>query len=116
MLPILHLNGYKISGATVLGRTEDADVCALLASQGWDPVGSVNPSQAPRPSGPSMTTVTGLKRLQRRRVDGWTGRHRASSRRRRPAMTDWTWNLGTRLSVSTMHTADYRGSGRMEHD
>ncbi|MCW2523027.1 MAG: putative phosphoketolase [Frankiales bacterium] len=38
VLPILHLNGYKISGATVLGRAEDADVRSLLSSQGWDPV------------------------------------------------------------------------------
>jgi xylulose-5-phosphate/fructose-6-phosphate phosphoketolase len=38
VLPILHLNGYKISGPTVLGRAPDADVVGLLASQGWDPV------------------------------------------------------------------------------
>ncbi|HTZ43454.1 MAG TPA: phosphoketolase family protein [Jatrophihabitans sp.] len=38
VLPILHLNGYKISGPTVLGRASDADVCALLAAQGWAPV------------------------------------------------------------------------------
>src|SRR6266702_4726483 len=30
VLPILHLNGYKISGPTVLGRSDDADVRALL--------------------------------------------------------------------------------------
>src|SRR6476661_1443260 len=38
VLPILHLNGYKIAGPTVLGRTSDADVEAYLRSQGWDPV------------------------------------------------------------------------------
>jgi len=38
VLPILHLNGYKISGPTVLGRSSDADVCMFLASQGWDPI------------------------------------------------------------------------------
>ena len=38
VLPIVHLNGYKIAGPTVLGRTEDADVEAYLHSQGWDPV------------------------------------------------------------------------------
>ncbi|NYJ08767.1 phosphoketolase family protein [Petropleomorpha daqingensis] len=38
VLPILHLNGYKISGPTILGRTSDEDVCAYLRSQGWDPV------------------------------------------------------------------------------
>jgi xylulose-5-phosphate/fructose-6-phosphate phosphoketolase len=35
VLPILHLNGYKIAGPTVFGRTSDADVEAFLASQGW---------------------------------------------------------------------------------
>jgi xylulose-5-phosphate/fructose-6-phosphate phosphoketolase len=38
VLPILHLNGYKIAGPTVLGRAADADVAGLLAAQGWDPV------------------------------------------------------------------------------
>jgi xylulose-5-phosphate/fructose-6-phosphate phosphoketolase len=38
VLPILHVNGYKISGPTVLGRSNDADVCAYLHGQGWDPV------------------------------------------------------------------------------
>ena len=38
VLPILHVNGYKIAGPTVLGRTSDEDVEAYLRSQGWDPV------------------------------------------------------------------------------
>ncbi|MCU1574667.1 MAG: phosphoketolase [Micrococcaceae bacterium] len=38
VLPILHLNGHKISGPTVLGRQSDAQVSALLTAQGWDPV------------------------------------------------------------------------------
>ncbi|MGL5852347.1 MAG: phosphoketolase, partial [Phycicoccus sp.] len=38
VLPILHLNGYKIAGPTVLGRTSDEDVSAYLHSQGWEPV------------------------------------------------------------------------------
>ena len=38
VLPVLHLNGYKIAGPTVLGRTSDEDVEAYLRSQGWDPV------------------------------------------------------------------------------
>ena len=33
VLPILHLNGYKIAGPTVLGRDSDEDVRALLAGQ-----------------------------------------------------------------------------------
>lgn len=38
VLPILHLNGYKIAGPTVLGRASDADVENYVRSQGWDPV------------------------------------------------------------------------------
>jgi len=37
VLPILHLNGYKISGPTVLGRTGDGDVVGLLRGRGWEP-------------------------------------------------------------------------------
>src|SRR5713226_3674127 len=36
VLPILHLNGYKISGPTVLGRENDADVRKLISSYGYD--------------------------------------------------------------------------------
>nr|WP_218063569.1 phosphoketolase family protein [Arthrobacter wenxiniae] len=38
VLPILHLNGWKISGPTVLGRQADEQVLALLRAHGWDPV------------------------------------------------------------------------------
>jgi xylulose-5-phosphate/fructose-6-phosphate phosphoketolase len=36
VLPILHLNGYKISGPTVLGRASDDDVAALLRGNGYE--------------------------------------------------------------------------------
>jgi xylulose-5-phosphate/fructose-6-phosphate phosphoketolase len=36
VLPILHLNGYKISGPTVLAREPDADVRRLLESHGYE--------------------------------------------------------------------------------
>ena len=38
VLPILQLNGYKIAGPTVLGRTTDDDVTAYLSGHGWDAV------------------------------------------------------------------------------
>ena len=37
VLPVLHLNGYKIANPTMLGRSSDADVGGYLSSQGWDP-------------------------------------------------------------------------------
>lgn len=36
VLPILHLNGYKIANPTVLGRTSDADVRAMLTGHGYE--------------------------------------------------------------------------------
>ena len=36
VLPVLHLNGYKISGPTVLGRASDEDIRSLLAGHGYD--------------------------------------------------------------------------------
>jgi xylulose-5-phosphate/fructose-6-phosphate phosphoketolase len=36
VLPILQLNGYKISGPTVLGRADDEDVLGLLHAHGYE--------------------------------------------------------------------------------
>jgi xylulose-5-phosphate/fructose-6-phosphate phosphoketolase len=36
VLPILHLNGYKISGPTTLGRDSDDDVASLLQGNGYE--------------------------------------------------------------------------------
>jgi xylulose-5-phosphate/fructose-6-phosphate phosphoketolase len=36
VLPVLHLNGYKISGPTVLGRDRDEDLQKLLEAHGYD--------------------------------------------------------------------------------
>lgn len=38
VLPILNLNGAKIAGPTVFGRSRDEDIVDFLHSQGWDPV------------------------------------------------------------------------------
>jgi xylulose-5-phosphate/fructose-6-phosphate phosphoketolase len=36
VLPILHLNGYKISGPTTLGRDSDDDIAGLLRGNGYE--------------------------------------------------------------------------------
>ncbi|MGH7788506.1 MAG: phosphoketolase family protein [Candidatus Binatia bacterium] len=36
VLPILHLNGYKISGPTVLGRESDENIAAFLKGNGYE--------------------------------------------------------------------------------
>ena len=38
VLPILHLNGYKIAGPTVLARIPEAELRALLEGCGWRPL------------------------------------------------------------------------------
>src|SRR5262249_54834606 len=38
VLPILHLNGYKIAGPTALGRSSDAVVRQLLEADGYEPL------------------------------------------------------------------------------
>ena len=38
VLPILHLNGYKISGPTVEARTDDADLVELYRGRGYEPI------------------------------------------------------------------------------
>jgi len=37
VLPVLHLNGYKIANPTVLARIPEAELDALLRGYGWDP-------------------------------------------------------------------------------
>lgn len=38
VLPILHLNGYKISGPTIFGRMSDKELLSLFYGYGYDPV------------------------------------------------------------------------------
>jgi len=38
VLPILHVNGAKIAGPTVYGRSSDEDIQAYLGGQGWAPI------------------------------------------------------------------------------
>ncbi|QNG18256.1 phosphoketolase family protein [Rhodococcus triatomae] len=38
VVPILHLNGAKIAGPTVYGRSRDTDIEAFLTGQGWAPI------------------------------------------------------------------------------
>lgn len=38
VLPILHLNGYKIANPTVLSRIPSGDLLALMNGYGWEPI------------------------------------------------------------------------------
>src|SRR5438477_937615 len=37
VLPILHLNGYKIANPTIMGRMNDEEITQLLSGYGWKP-------------------------------------------------------------------------------
>jgi xylulose-5-phosphate/fructose-6-phosphate phosphoketolase len=56
VLPILHLNGYKISGPTVLGRSEDREIRALLEASGYE-VAFVEGDDPPRMHQAFATTL-----------------------------------------------------------
>jgi xylulose-5-phosphate/fructose-6-phosphate phosphoketolase len=38
VLPVLHLNGYKIANPTVLARISEPELCSLLEGYGWRPL------------------------------------------------------------------------------
>jgi xylulose-5-phosphate/fructose-6-phosphate phosphoketolase len=38
VLPVLHLNGYKIAGPTVLARIPEQELLALMTGYGWRPI------------------------------------------------------------------------------
>ncbi len=38
VLPILHLNGYKIANPTLLGRSSDEDLLQLFSGYGYEPL------------------------------------------------------------------------------
>ena len=38
VLPVLHLNGYKISGPTIFGRMTDHDIQKYFEALGWEPL------------------------------------------------------------------------------
>jgi xylulose-5-phosphate/fructose-6-phosphate phosphoketolase len=80
VLPILHLNGYKISGPTVLGRATDAAIRALLDGHGYD-VQFVEGSEPDEVHAALAAALDGcfdrIDDIQTSaRRDGWSGRPR----------------------------------------
>jgi xylulose-5-phosphate/fructose-6-phosphate phosphoketolase len=89
VLPILHLNGYKISGPTVFGRTRDEDLARFFEGQGYAPafVEGEEPMQVHRALADTLErSVARIREIQRtapreprwpmivlRTPKGWTG-------------------------------------------
>jgi xylulose-5-phosphate/fructose-6-phosphate phosphoketolase len=80
VLPILHLNGYKIANPTVLARIPDGELRALLEGYGYEPhlVAVDEPMAAHQLMARVMDEVVeAIQRIQRAaREDGATGRPR----------------------------------------
>ncbi len=78
VLPILHLNGYKIAGPTVLGRLPQDELASLLVGYGYAPhfVEGEDPAAMHRLMAAALDTVTaGIKTIQREaRTHGVTRR------------------------------------------
>src|SRR5690606_11330756 len=78
VLPILHLNGYKIANPTVLARIGDDELSALLTGYGYRPylVEGTEPSQVHQRLAATLDEVIDeIDRIQRAaRVDGVTDR------------------------------------------
>src|SRR3989441_292362 len=94
VLPILHLNGYKIANPTVLARIEHGELEALLRGYGYIPyfvegddpepmhelmAGAPHPGAAPTPPSPRGARATGVARRPGwarsgvKTAKGWTG-------------------------------------------
>ncbi len=77
VLPILHLNGAKIAGPTVLGRKDPAEVRALLSGHGYDVLeveGSDLPGMHHRFAAALATAYDRIRAIQTAaREGGWDG-------------------------------------------
>ncbi len=80
VLPILHLNGYKIANPTVLARIPDDELTALFRGYGYEPylVAGDDPMTVHQClAGTLDTVITAIKRIQQEaRTRGFTGRPR----------------------------------------
>jgi xylulose-5-phosphate/fructose-6-phosphate phosphoketolase len=80
VLPILHLNGYKIANPTVLGRSSDNDVRAIIEGHGYEVhfVEVVEPERAHQEFAATLDTCyTTVRAIQHEaRTNGVSGRPR----------------------------------------
>lgn len=80
VLPILHLNGYKIASPTILARIPRAELAALMTGYGYEPffVEGDDPATMHRLMADTLDTVIArIRAIQRSaRIDGFTSRPR----------------------------------------
>src|SRR6202163_1883109 len=80
VLPILHLNGYKIASPTVLGRSSDDEIRAQLAGHGYEPffVEGDDPHAMHQAFAATLDTcIQNIRAIQQdARANGFSGRPR----------------------------------------
>jgi xylulose-5-phosphate/fructose-6-phosphate phosphoketolase len=80
VLPILHLNGYKIANPTVLARITHEELEQLFRGYGWTPIFVEGEEHAPMHQAMAAaldTAVEAIRKIQQRaRLDGDTARPR----------------------------------------
>ena len=79
VLPILHLNGWKIANPTVLARIPDQELTGLLRGYGWEPVyvaGSDPVAVHQELAGALDAAIAGIRRVQDEARTGGAGNHR----------------------------------------
>ena len=78
VLPILHLNGYKIAGPTVLARIEETELLALFRGYGYDPsiVAGDEPAQVHQALADALdAALSRIREIQHStRLSGFRGR------------------------------------------
>jgi xylulose-5-phosphate/fructose-6-phosphate phosphoketolase len=77
VLPILHLNGYKIANPTILARISREELEQLLRGYGWTPYFVVGHEPMPMHEAMAATLDTVIEQIRRIQADarspGWTG-------------------------------------------
>jgi xylulose-5-phosphate/fructose-6-phosphate phosphoketolase len=77
VLPILHLNGYKIANPTVLARMDDDELRQLFTGLGYDPLFVEGHESEPMHNAMIAALDTALDRIvgiqQEARAEGWSG-------------------------------------------
>ncbi|MEU2074509.1 phosphoketolase family protein [Streptomyces sp. NPDC013489] len=74
VLPVLHLNGYKISSPTLFAAMSDAELTALFTGYGWDPqiVDVTKDPEGPRLAEAVADAHTAITRIQHQARSGAT--------------------------------------------
>ncbi|MCS7484729.1 phosphoketolase family protein, partial [Umezawaea endophytica] len=80
VLPVLHLNGYKIANPTVLSRLDHSDLRAMLSGHGWQPlvVSGSDPVEVHEAYAAALDDC--LDRIQQIQQDAREGGHRGRVR------------------------------------